>query len=75
MKKLLLFVIACTLGLFGTVNAQETITIGEGGTTNGALPVDFYNGYGICQQLFTADEIGHADGGVITSMAISFILK
>ena len=72
MKKLLLFVIACTLGLFGAVNAQETITIGEGGTTNGALPVDFYNGYGICQQLFTADEIGHADGGVITSMAIKF---
>ena len=28
MKKLLLFVIACTLGLFGTVRAHETITIG-----------------------------------------------
>ena len=71
MKKVLLLTVMCVLGLF-TVRAQETITIGEGATTSTGVPVDFYNGYGICQQLFTADEIGYADGGTLTSMAIRF---
>ena len=34
MKKLLLFVIACTLGLFGTVRAQETLFYDDFGATS-----------------------------------------
>ena len=72
MKKLLLFVIACTLGLFGAVNAQETITIGESTEIVSNLPLDFYNGCGLSQQMYRADEINHTDGGTITSMALKF---
>ena len=71
MKKVLLLTVMCVLGLFG-VRAQETITIGEGSRTASYLPLDMYNGYGICQQLYLADEIGYADGGTITSLAIRF---
>ena len=74
MKKLLLFVIACTLGLFGTVNAQETITIGneEEAIRTYSVPFDLYNGYGVCQQLYTADEIGKT-AGAIESLALKFV--
>ena len=71
MKKVLLLTVMCVLGLFG-VRAQETITIGEGSGTASYLPLDMYNGYGICQQLYLADEIGYADGGTITSLAVRF---
>ena len=74
MKKLLLFVIACTLGLFGTVSAQETITIGneEEAIRTYSVPFDLYNGYGVCQQLYTADEIGKT-AGAIESLALKFV--
>ena len=73
MKKLLLFVIACTLGLFGTVRAQETITIGgDSELRSYSVPFDLYNGYGVCQQLYTADEIGKAAGS-IESLALKFV--
>ena len=74
MKKLLLFVIACTLGLFGTVSAQETITIGneEEVIRTYSVPFDLYNGYGVCQQLYTADEIGKT-AGAIESLALKFV--
>ena len=66
MKKLLLFMIACTLGLFGTVNAQEVITIGTGTETSYAI-ADNYDGHGASQMIYTAEEIGSA--GTITSIA------
>ena len=73
MKKLLLFVIMCTLGLFGTVRAQETITIGdEANASHACLPFDLYNGWGVSQQLFTADEIGKS-AGEIQSFGLKFV--
>ena len=73
MKKLLLFVIMCTLGLFGTVRAQETITIGdEANASRAYLPFDLYNGWGVSQQLFTADEIGKG-AGEIQSFGLKFV--
>lgn len=71
MKKLLLFVIACTLGLFGTVSAQETITIGDGTGTNYSIPIEVYFPYSISQQSYTKTEIADAGGyaGNITSIA------
>ena len=73
MKKLLLFVIACTLGLFGAVNAQETVLIGDEVNTATSMsnPFDIYYGYGISQQLYTADEINHA-AGTISGIAVKF---
>ena len=58
--------IACTLGLFGTVRAQEVITIGEGTETSYAI-ADNYDGHGASQMIYTAEEIGSA--GTITSIA------
>ena len=71
MKKLLLFVIACTLGLFGTVNAQETITIGNGEQSNYSLPLEAYYLNTYSQQSYTKAEIEAAGGeaGTITSIA------
>ena len=71
MKKLLLFVIACTLGLFGAVNAQETITIGNESQTNYSLPIEVYFPYSISQQSYSKTEIADAGGyaGNITSVA------
>ena len=71
MKKLLLFVIMCTLGLFGTVRAQETITIGDGMKDNYSLPTEVYYGYAFSQQSYTKAEIADAGGyaGTITSIA------
>ena len=73
MKKLLLFVIACTLGLFGAVSAQETVLIGDDVNTATSMsnPFDIYYGYGISQQLYTADEINHA-AGTISGIAVKF---
>ena len=71
MKKLLLFVIACTLGLFGTVSAQETITIGNGEQSNYSLPIEAYYLNTYSQQSYTKAEIEAAGGeaGTITSIA------
>ena len=73
MKKLLLFVIACTLGLFGTVNAQETVMVGDeaNAVINSSIPFDLFSSKNICQQVYTADEINH-DAGVINSLAVRF---
>ena len=63
--------IACTLGLFGTVRAQETIVIGETTEVVSNLPLDIYNGCGLSQQMYLADEISHTSG-TITSLAVKF---
>ena len=69
MKKLLLFVIACTLGLFGTVRAQETITIGNGDYATYSLADTYEGSAGASQHIYTAEEIGMA--GTITSIAFN----
>ena len=73
MKKLLLFVIACTLGLFGTVSAQETITIGQGADENYDVPLATYYYGSYSQQSYTKAEIEEAGGsaGTITSVAFN----
>ena len=73
MKKLLLFMIACTLGLFGTVRAQETVLIGDevNAEINSSIPFDIWSSTNICQQVYTADEINHS-AGVINSLAVKF---
>ena len=63
--------IACTLGLFGAVNAQETITIGNGEQANYSLPLEAYYLNTYSQQSYTKAEIEAAGGeaGTITSIA------
>lgn len=75
MKKKLYFLafLMCFLGALNTMNAQTTtVTIGNGASTDYSIPLDMYNGYGLCQQMFLANEINYPDGGTITSMAIRF---
>ena len=63
--------IACTLGLFGTVNAQETITMGTRTQDNYSLPIEVYWSYSFSQQSYSKTEIAEAGGyaGTITSLA------
>ena len=70
MKKLLLFVIACTLGLFSTVNAQTTVTIGDGSAGEiYSPPIDLYYSNAISQQIFPASSLGIPSGSVISKIA------
>lgn len=70
MKKLLLFVIACTLGLFGTLRAQDdVVTIGGDATKESSVfPIPTYYGQSLSQTLYTASAINHAPA-TITSIA------
>ena len=63
--------IACTLGLFGTVRAQETITIGTRTQDNYSLPIEVFWSYSFSQQSYSKTEIAEAGGyaGTITSLA------
>lgn len=74
MKKLLLFVIACTLGLFGTVRAQDdVVTIGGDATKESSVfPIPAYYGQSLSQTLYTASAINHAPA-TITSIAFKKI--
>ena len=69
MKRILLFTMMCLFGLF-SLNAQETITIGEGSSQNFSLPIDVYSGNSFSQQSYSKDEIIAAGGeaGIITSL-------
>ena len=51
------------------LNAQETITIGSGNTTDAYLPTSTYYNYSMTQQIYTADEI-NSGAGFITHIAI-----
>ncbi len=69
MKKNLLFAILCVLGLFGTLNAQDVVTID--GTVGGYSPstsnqVPVYNNYeyAITQMYYSAEEIGKSSGTI-----------
>ncbi len=60
----------CLLGLFGTVKAQETITIGERSNKTNLLPTDCLYDYSFTQQIYTASEIG-TGAGTITKIAFN----
>ena len=73
MKKVLLFVIICALGLFGSVRAQGNLSIVEMGAdqnpdagSNYYLPVYDYSPYSISQQIYTAEEFGDNMGAIMT---------
>ena len=69
-KKFILLMMTCLLGLFGTVKAQETITIGERTSNTNLLPTDCYYEYSFTQQIYTASEIG-TGAGTITKIAFN----
>ncbi len=69
MKKILLFTVMCVLGLFGTLKAQDVVTIdgtvgGYGDTTSMYVPI--YNNYefALTQFYYTAEEIDKASGTI-----------
>ena len=75
MRKFLLLTVMCLFGLF-TVNAQETILVGDGADESTwasayNTPIDVYNSYYMSQQIYTAEEITSAGGaaGNITHIA------
>ena len=68
MKKLLLLAAVCVLGLFGSLKAQETISIGSGDAAINYSPTYVDVNYGVTQQLFTASEMQNKSGE-ITSVA------
>ena len=49
-------------------NAQ-TVTIGEGSTTQNSAPIANYYNYSMAEMIFTADEIGFTDANTILSLA------
>ena len=69
MKKNLFFAILCVLGLFGTINAQNVVTIdgtvgGYTQTTNNNVPVFAAQKCSVSQQYYTAAEIGKSSGTI-----------
>ena len=71
MKKNLFFAILCVLGLFGTINAQDVVTInGTVGehevVTSKNVPAFCANKWAITQQFYTAEEIGKSSGTIET---------
>ncbi len=48
---------------------EEEITIGSGTNTNAYVPTRTQRRYSLTQQIYTATEIGHTDGGNITSVS------
>ena len=68
MKKLLLLSVVCVLGLFGSLRAQETISIGSGDGAINYSPTYVDSYYSVTQQLFTASEMQNKSGK-ITSVA------
>ena len=69
MKKNLLFAILCVLGLFGTINAQDVVTIdGTVGeytkSTSKYVPAYCAQKWAITQQYYTAAEIGKSSGTI-----------
>ena len=67
MRKFLLLTMMCVIGLF-TVNAQETITVGNKTTTDASIPTHTWYNYSYSQQIYTAEEINH-DAGNISKIA------
>ncbi len=64
MKKFLLLAMMCILGLF-TVRAQQTIVVGEDGTTMlETLPINTFWMYSISQQIYTGAEMNNTVGDI-----------
>ena len=57
MKKNLLIAIVCVLGLFGSLNAQKTVTIGQGETSSSTLPFNNSYNYSVSQQIYNSSEL------------------
>ena len=71
MKKNLLFAILCVLGLFGTLNAQDVVTIdGTVGeytkSTSKYVPAYCAQKWAVSQQYYMAEEIGKSTGTIET---------
>ena len=67
MKKFLLLVIMCAVGLLNTY-AQTPITIGDGSTESQIVPLMADYEYNLSQQIYLQEEIG-IDAGTISSIA------
>lgn len=74
MKRNLLVLIMCALGLFGNLRAQVTVTIGDDdeNTNNACSLADNWDGHGASQLIYTRDEISAADGFAGTIKSIAF---
>ena len=69
MKRFFLFLMLCVCGLSYSVNAQIEITIGNGDTNSGVLPIEDGFKYSVTQQIFTAEELLATEGNFT---AVSF---
>jgi hypothetical protein len=69
-KKSLLFTLLAALFMPWAANAQTTVTIGDGTSSNYYTPIGTYYNYSITEQLYTADEIGMA--GTISSIGFYY---
>lgn len=73
-KFVLLAILMCILGGFNlsNLNAQTTVTIGNGSSKSTAIPFDLYNGTGVCQILYTSSELNTNGKAVINSFALNY---
>ena len=71
MKKYLLLAIACVLGLFN-LNAQKTVTIGDGDEASSVLPYDNSWCYSASQQIYSTDELNFNGAGSALVKSIAF---
>ena len=69
-KRSLLFALLIALIVPFAAQAQETVTIGDGTSTDYYTPIGTYYNYSITEQLYTADEIGMA--GTINSISFNY---
>ena len=69
MKKNLLIAIVCVLGLFGSLNAQKTVTIGQGETSSSNIPYNNSYCYSASQQIYSYEELGFNFPAKIESIA------
>ena len=53
------------------LKAQTTVTVGDGTSTWPYAPFSASWEYSFVEQLYTADEIGYAQGGMVTSIGFN----
>lgn len=70
MKKVLFLLMLVSFGLSGTLQAQQTITIGTGTSTGYVTPFNSLWGYSFVEQLYYANEISVA--GYITEVSFYY---
>ena len=74
MKRILLFTMMCLFGLF-SLNAQETISIGDGDVSNYNVPIEAFYLCSYSQQSYSKDEIAAAGGEAGTITSIQYKVK